>query len=182
MNLVSGKLFILLIHDQEMWQSIKLNIYACLAEKIYIVLSNWELNKENTICAYGDKTNSKISFLQIKSFLMSIQFTQMASNVKHLRGMESIKLLMSSCGILSHSSITAFFSSWRVYMDLKQSAMLLPRISTGFYVLLCLYQKKTRWIFHPFFLPSKRKSSTNLTPCELQLASISMISYFIAAA
>ncbi|GFV02865.1 hypothetical protein TNCV_3609941 [Trichonephila clavipes] len=94
--------------------------------------------------------------------------------------MESMRLLIKSWGILSHSSRRALSSSWRVCGGGCRPATRLPRASQtcsiGF-----MFGEHAGYSIRT--IPStKRESSTRLARCGLLLSSIKMKSSQIAAA
>ncbi|GFX68246.1 hypothetical protein TNCV_1808001 [Trichonephila clavipes] len=94
--------------------------------------------------------------------------------------MESMRLLITSWDILSHSSRRAFSSSWRVCGCGWRPATRLPRASQTCSIRFMSGEHAGRSIHT---IPSsKRKSSTRLARCGLQLSSIKMKSSPIAAA
>ncbi|GFU90907.1 hypothetical protein TNCV_4922401 [Trichonephila clavipes] len=94
--------------------------------------------------------------------------------------MESMRLLITSWGILSHSSRIALFSSWRVCGGGWRPATHLPTASQTFSIGFISGEHAGHSI--RTIPSSKRKSSTRLARCGLQLSSIKMKSSPIAAA
>ncbi|GFX60091.1 hypothetical protein TNCV_4532521 [Trichonephila clavipes] len=94
--------------------------------------------------------------------------------------MESMRLLITSWGILSHSSGRALSSSWRVCGGGWRPATRLPRASQT----CCIGFMSGEHAGHSnrTIPSSKRKSSTRLARCGLQLSPIKMKSSPIAAA
>ncbi|GFX02685.1 uncharacterized protein TNCV_2011291 [Trichonephila clavipes] len=94
--------------------------------------------------------------------------------------MKSIRLLITSWGILSHSSRRALYSSWRVCGGGWRPATRLPRASQTCSIGFMSGEHDGHSI--RTIPSSKRKSSTRLARCGLQLSSIKMKSSPIAAA
>ncbi|GFW42300.1 hypothetical protein TNCV_1207531 [Trichonephila clavipes] len=94
--------------------------------------------------------------------------------------MESMRLLITSWGILSHSSRRALSSSWRVCVGGWRPATRLPRASQTCSIGFMSGELAGHSI--RTIPSSKRKSSTRLARCGLQLLSIKMKSSPIAAA
>ncbi|GFT65694.1 hypothetical protein TNCV_4440241 [Trichonephila clavipes] len=91
-----------------------------------------------------------------------------------------MRLLIKSWGILSHSSRKALSSSWRVCCGGWRPATRLPRVSQTCSIGFMSEEHAGHSIRT---IPSlKRKSSTRLARCRLQLSSIKMKSSPIAAA
>ncbi|GFX72496.1 hypothetical protein TNCV_4060931 [Trichonephila clavipes] len=94
--------------------------------------------------------------------------------------MDSMRLLITSWGILSHSSRRALSSSWRVCGGGWRSATRLPRASQTCSIGFMSGEHAGHSIRR---IPSsKNQSSTNLARCGLQLSSIKVKSSPIAAA
>ncbi|GFX27335.1 hypothetical protein TNCV_3341471 [Trichonephila clavipes] len=94
--------------------------------------------------------------------------------------MESMRLLITSWGILSHSSRRALSSSWRVCVGGWRPAICLPRVSQTCSI---GFMSGEHAGYSIRTIPSsKSKSSARLARCGLQLSSIKMKSSPIAAA
>ncbi|GFS62633.1 hypothetical protein TNCV_3736971 [Trichonephila clavipes] len=94
--------------------------------------------------------------------------------------MESMWLLITSWGILSHTSRRALSRSWRVCGGGLRPATRLPR---AFQTSSIRFMSGEHASHSILTIPSsKRKSSTKLARCGLQLSSIKMKSSPIAAA
>ncbi|GFV37459.1 hypothetical protein TNCV_1157221 [Trichonephila clavipes] len=94
--------------------------------------------------------------------------------------MESMRLLITSWGILSQSSRRALSSSWRIYGGGWQPATRFPRASQTCSIGFMFGEHVVHSIRR---IPSsKRKSSIRLARCGLQLSSIKMKPSPIAAA
>ncbi|GFW31649.1 uncharacterized protein TNCV_4683221 [Trichonephila clavipes] len=87
--------------------------------------------------------------------------------------MESMKLLITSWGILSHSSRRALSSSWRVCGGGWWPATRLPRASQTCSIGFMSGELAGHSI--RTIPSSKRKSSTRLARCDLQLSSIKIV-------
>ncbi|GFW53506.1 hypothetical protein TNCV_3928841 [Trichonephila clavipes] len=94
--------------------------------------------------------------------------------------MESMRLLITSWGILSHSSRRALSYSWRVCGDGWCPAICLPRASQTCSIGFMSGEHAGHSI--RTIPSSKKKSSTRLARCSLQLSSIKMKSSPIVAA
>ncbi|GFT67183.1 hypothetical protein TNCV_783351 [Trichonephila clavipes] len=94
--------------------------------------------------------------------------------------MESMRLLITSWGILSHSSRRGLSSSWRNYGGGWRPATCLPRASQTCSIGFMSGENAGHSI--GTIPSSKRKSSTRLARCGLLLSSIKMKSSPIAAA
>ncbi|GFX27621.1 hypothetical protein TNCV_107191 [Trichonephila clavipes] len=94
--------------------------------------------------------------------------------------MESMRLLITSWGILSHSSRRALSSSWRVCRGWLVAATRLPRASQACSIGFMPGEHAGHSI--RTIPSSKRKSSTRLARCGLLLSSIKMKSSPFAAA
>ncbi|GFW92385.1 hypothetical protein TNCV_4920141 [Trichonephila clavipes] len=94
--------------------------------------------------------------------------------------MESMMLLITSWGILSHSSRRVNSSSWRVCAGGWRPATRLHRASQTCSIGFISGEQPGHCI--RTITSSKRKSSTMLAQCGLQLSSIIMKSSQIAAA
>ncbi|GFW73860.1 hypothetical protein TNCV_48491 [Trichonephila clavipes] len=92
--------------------------------------------------------------------------------------MKSMRLLITSWGILYHSSRRALSSSWRVCGGIWRTAT--PRASQTCSIGFMSGEHADHSI--RTIPSSKRKSSTRLARCGLQLSSIKMKSSPIAAA
>ncbi|GFY28094.1 hypothetical protein TNCV_4394281 [Trichonephila clavipes] len=94
--------------------------------------------------------------------------------------MESMRLLITSWGILSHSSRRALSSSWRVYGGGWRPA---TRLYRAFQTCSIGFMSGEHAGHSIRTIPSsKRKSSTRLARCGMQLSPIKMKSSPIAAA
>ncbi|GFV44916.1 hypothetical protein TNCV_3339001 [Trichonephila clavipes] len=94
--------------------------------------------------------------------------------------MESMRLLITSWGILSHSSRKDLSSSWRVCGGGWRPATSLPRASQTCSIGFMSGEHASHFI--RMIPSSKKKTSTRLVRCGLQLSSIKMKSSPIAAA
>ncbi|GFV31000.1 hypothetical protein TNCV_4014341 [Trichonephila clavipes] len=94
--------------------------------------------------------------------------------------MESKRLLITSWGILSHSSKRAISSSWRVCGGGWRQATRLLRASQTCSIRFMSGEHAALYI--RTIPSSKKKSSTRLARCGLQFSSIKMKSSPIAAA